>query len=323
MRTREESLNNFCRAVDKLSESKYLFANASIFEVITVINSSKLLSDLFKYFTDDFDFYDVLTRCCIDNDGVKSFALPARNTDVVAFVYLLLREINYGKFQLADLLDYMNAGKNYEAAYKNFCKIIIEPFRSYTYQIGMQLINSVQFPGEGEVGGDDEAETATATVKPVVVNPLITAADEGREETADANETPNVEVGETYTEQQSQRVSQNVATNRVAESENVASTSTAKGDVMGEAAKKLVFPRAIYRLLELDKLAITQSHVSREDKEELIYVLEVFTTKLNEGDKEKISLAYLAYYYALRPYKKIKTNLKDITDILLNMEVLG
>ena len=327
MRTREESLNSFCRAVDGLSESKYLFANTGIYEVITVINSSKLLSDLFKYFTEDFDFYDVLTKCLVENDGVKSFVLPARNTDVIAFVYLLLREINYNKFQLSDLLDYMNAGKNYEAGYKNFCKAVLLPFRSYTYQIGMQLINSVQFPGEGETT-DDETDVDT-NVKPNIVNPVINTnvvtTDEDTTITTTAT-TTTVTTEETTTSTTSGVNQTNVINNVNNGGGNVTTgeeTTTVTTSNAVNNTQKITFQRNIYRLLELDKLAITQSHTSREDKEELIYVLEIFTKKLNEGDKEKISLAYLAYYYALRPYKKIKTNLKDITDILLSMGVLG
>ena len=290
MRTREESLNNFCRAVDGLMESKYLFANSGVYDVITVINSSKLLSDLFKYFTEDFNFYETYARCCVNENGVKSFNLPARNTDVIAFVYCLLREINYSRFQLSDMLEYFGVDKNYEACYMSFCKTVLAPFRSYTYQIGMQIINSVQFPGEGE-----EVEE----IVPVVV-----------EKPQPVVEPVNV-------------VNEVEELNAVSSNEEVAIQSEANAVYHVQPINKVTFSRTIYRLLDLDKLAITQSHTSRDDKEELIYVLELFNKKLLEGDAEKICLAYYAYYFALRPYKKIKSNIREITDILLEMKILG
>ena len=88
------------------------------------------------------------------------------------------------------------------------------------------------------------------------------------------------------------------------------------------AINKVEFQRTIYRLLDLDKLAIIQSHTSRDEKEELIYVLDNFCSYLHGGDKEKIWLSYQIYYYALRNYKKIKTNLKDITEILIEKNIL-
>ena len=285
MRTREESLNNFCRAVDGLMESKYLFANSGIYDIITVINSSKLLSDLFKYFTDGFDFYETYARCLTDVNGVKTFVLPARDTDVLAFVYSLLREINFNKFQLADLLDYLGTDKNYEAGYRAFCQTVLLPFKSFTYQIGMQIINSVQLVGEGETASDfsvEFAEQAVAVEQKGVNQPEISVQ----------NNTENVET-------------------EISVQSNV------------NQSNKVTFQRNIYRLIDLDKLAIIQSHTSRDDKEELIYVLESLNKYLLEGDAEKIGLAYQVYYYALRPYKKIKTNIKAITEILVEKNVLG
>ncbi|MBO5713478.1 MAG: hypothetical protein J6R88_04700 [Clostridia bacterium] len=277
MRTREESLNQFCKAVDGIIESKYLFANSGIYDVITVINSSKLLSDLFKYFTDGFDFYETYVNCLVNDGETKSFEMPVRDTDVLAFVYSLLREINYNRFQLADMLDYFTPDKNYEAGYKAFCQTVILPFKSFTYQIGMQVINSVQIVGEGEV----EPKTSISTEDSV---------------SDDVNE-----------------VSSNPVTH----------SNDAYSEPVLNNGDKVVFQRNIFRLLELDKLAIVQSHISRDDKEELIYVLDSFNKYLLEGDVEKIGLAYQVYYYALRSYKKIKTNLKAITEILVEKNILG
>ena len=263
MRTREESLNNFIKLCDELISSKYLFANSKVFDVITAINSSKLLSDMFLYFSDEYDFQSALVESFYDNGDEKCFNLPEKNTDVLAFVYSLLKEVNYKNVQLTDLLDYFGDGQNYENAYKNFAKTVLLPFKSYVYQIGTQIINSTQ-----------RKEEALITQKPVKEEPLEINTQKRIEE----------------------------AVEKVGSFENTIST--------------------ILRLLDLDRLAVKESRLSNADVQELSYVIDLFEKKLREKDKEKISLSYLAYLYAVRPFKKLKTNVKRITELLMEEEVI-
>ena len=78
----------------------------------------------------------------------------------------------------------------------------------------------------------------------------------------------------------------------------------------------------LIRLLDLDRLSIKQSRQKSEEKEELLYVLDVFASEIKDGDADKIKLSYLAYYYALRPYRKILNNLKEITEILMEEKII-
>lgn len=263
MRTREESLNNFIKLCDELISSKYLFANSKIFDVITAINSSKLLSDVFSYFIEGYDFQSALIDAFYDKGDEKCFVLPIKNTDVLAFVYSLLREINYKNIQLTDLLDYFDGGKNYEVAYKNFAKNVLLPFKSYAYQIGIQMINSTQ-----------SKEEALITQKPVEEEPL------------------------------------EINTAKVIE------------DAVEKVSSFETNLKTIHRLLDLDRLAVKESRLSSADTQELIYVLDRFEEKLFEKDKEKISLIYLAYLYAVRPFKKLKTNVKRITELLIEEQII-
>lgn len=266
MRTREESLNNFCHQLDELISSRYLFANGKIFDVIKSINSSKLLTDIFAYFTDGFDFQTALIDSFIEQGEFKSFNLPVKNTDVMAFVYSLLREINYKNVQLTDLLDYFDAGKNYENAYKNFANAVLLPFKSYTYQIGMQMINSTQ-----------THEEACASKKVVQEEPL----------------------------EQSRR-------------ETIIQIEEAEKKVEGFESSIIT----LVRLLDLDRLAVNESRLAKDDVQEILYVIDVFEKKIREKEKEKISLAYLAYHYAVKPFKKLKTNVKRITEILIELQII-
>lgn len=264
MRTREQSLNNFLGLLDELIQSRYLFANSKVFEVITAINSSKLLSEMFNYFTEGFDFQSQLIECFYVSGEDKHFNLPVKNTDVLAFVYSLLREINYKNLQLTDLLDYFNNNKNYDMAYSNFAKSVLLPFKSYVNQIGFQMINSTQ-----------TQEELNLSKKTVEEEPL---------------------------QFQSHAQAIEDAVIKVNGFENAVST--------------------MLRLLDLDRLAVKESRLSNADTQELLYVIDLFEEKLREKDKEKISLIYLAYLYAVRPFKKLKTNAKRITEILIEEQII-
>ncbi|MBO5926717.1 MAG: hypothetical protein J6Q38_04095 [Clostridia bacterium] len=255
MKTREESLNNFCSLMDKLMASKYLLAQSSIFEVITLIGSSKLLNDMFTYFLDGFNFEEALTSAFYMENGAKYFRLPENKIETISLVYALLKEINYKKIQLSDLLDFFDSGKNYEASYQKFSSEVLLPFKSYTYQIAIEMINGTQ----------------------VLENEKVTF-------------------------------------NKQIEKEN----DTKYSIIFDKSADYAT----LRRLLDLDKLSITQSRLSDDDKEELRYILSVFEEEIKGGNVEKIRLAYFAYYYAMRPLKKVKNNLKTITEIFIKAELL-
>jgi hypothetical protein len=191
-------------------------------------------------------------------DGVKYFTLPSDSTEVLALVYTILKEINYKNLQLADLLDFFDGGKNYEISYQNFSSEVLLPFKTYAYNVAVQMIN-----------GSQELENA----QPV---------------SEEIQETNRIEKPGKYS----------IITNK---SDDYAT---------------------IRRLIDLDKLSITQSRLSDDEKEELRYVLGVFEDEIIGGDVDKIKLSYLAYYYAMRPFKKVKNNIKTITEIFIKAELL-
>lgn len=259
MKTREESLNNFCNLMDKLINSKYLLASSGIYEVLASINSSKLLSDMFSYFSDGFDFEESLTSAFYIEGEERHFVLPSNTADMLAFVYIVLKEINNKNLQLSDILDFFEGGKNYDVSYQNFSKEMLYPFKLYAYQVGLQMIN----------GTKDSEEISSYK----------------------SEEAPSQE--------------------KVEEKPNSAVESNKTDDYA-----------TLRRLIDLDKLAISQSRLSDDEKEELRYVLDVFEEEIKGGDKDKMKLSYLAYYYALRPLKKVKTNVKAITEIFIKAELL-
>ena len=258
MRTREQSLNEFSSVLDSLINAKYLFAGARIFDTLKTINSSKILSDMFEYFSDGFDFETILSDALNENEEGKYFILPEKNTDAITLVYLLLKEINNKNAQLTDLLDYFNNSKNYDNAYKTFANDVLIPFRDYTVEIGRQLIG--QTTEQYTQIHEDTEELSNEEIKV-------------------ENVTEKVAVG-------------------------VNSSTT------------------LIRLLDLDRLSIKQSRQKDEEKEELLYVLDIFAQEIKGGDHARIRLSYLAYYYALRPFRKVKNNLKEITEILMENKIV-
>ncbi len=254
MATREQSVLRFKQSIENLQNSKYIMANSKVFDVISSVNQSKLLSDMFSYLTKDYDFYNSLVAVLCEEDGKKSFKMPIKSTEVMAFTYCLLNEINYKRLQLTDLLDYFDKEKNYELAYQKFCQEVLEVFKVYAVQSATQLIN-------------------------------ITSSTSG-------------EVIKRST------------------SERVEVESATKEDVIPSDIKSANLPVTMLRLLELDTLAVRSSRISKDEKEDLIYVLKTFSEVVRGKDSEKIKLCYLAYYHAFRPYKKIKNNLAGITELL-------
>lgn len=262
MKTRETAITKFNEEVDDIAASRYLFASAKIFDLIATINSSKILSDIFAYFTDGYDLYEALVKTFEVDGQNKIFNPPNDNADLIAFVYLLLNEINYKNIQLTDLLDYMDAGKNYELAYKNFSNKLLIPFKNAVLEVAKNMINA----DGGFTGNDSSVKYST------------------------------------FNEQASNVVDENVEQLDLFKNEST--------------VQKIPLPLKISRLIELDRLAINQSKLTNDDKEELTYVLSTFKNYVEDGDSEKIKLSYLAYYYAFKPFKKVKNNLKAITDIL-------
>ncbi len=161
MKSREQSLNEFCYAIDELQNVEYLLADVKLLKVTNAISNSKLLTDEMNYFCEDFDFHANFQNCFKIDGGVKHFVLPEKNTDAIAFVYLLIREIVYKRIEFTAVLDYFGGNKNYEDAYLRFIRDAIMPFRACVYQATMQVIQATS--KAEEVGS--KIETVEVSVK--------------------------------------------------------------------------------------------------------------------------------------------------------------
>ena len=265
MRTREQSLNNFSSLLDELISSNYLIAGSKLNSVINAVNNSKLLSDVFDYFCDGFDYEKELSSAFSLAYEKEGFKMPENPTVAIALVYLLLREIAYKRVQFTVILDCFCQDSNYDDGYHNFAQKVLVPFKELVYQLGMQIIANTQDESQVVVTNQPAVESAKSAIESA----------KSVEESA-----KSIEIEEKFTN------------------------------------------LTLLRLIDLDKLAVTQSKISKENVEELLYVLDIFAQKVEEGSSEKIKLSYLAYYYALLPYKKIKSNVKSVTKILMDEKII-
>ncbi len=173
MATNIESLENFKEKINELVNCKYILAERKISDLLKVITDSKMLYELFEYVTDGFDYYTFKSVCFPeDGNGVK---MPAKESELLALVFLLLMEIDMNKESLDGLcLKYFGANETGQARYSSFVLKVIIPFGLATERAADRLINaqSEELSAEKEVGEkaekiatESESEPPKAEVK--------------------------------------------------------------------------------------------------------------------------------------------------------------
>jgi len=143
MLTKQESLENFSLETDDLIKCNYILADNKISEIMKTIASSKLLYELFGFVTKNFD-YDSYRSVCFSGgaEGAnRSFSMPERKQDVMAFTLILLYRIDTRQEDLLKILDnYFKDGGTYIDAYKKFTEEVILPFRDSTLSAAKALM---------------------------------------------------------------------------------------------------------------------------------------------------------------------------------------
>lgn len=140
MSTINESLAKFKEKTDALVNSKYLFAEREISEVLKVIAGSRMLYELFEYVTDGFDYETFKSVCFSKGNAVK---LPKKDEDLLALCFLLLVEIDGGRISLDELCDeYFSSGNSAQGKYSQFVLAVVIPFSITTEKVVNKLINS-------------------------------------------------------------------------------------------------------------------------------------------------------------------------------------
>lgn len=163
MFTREQSLDCFLAATDDLIKTKYILADGKVGEVLKSIAQSRLLYELFEYVTDGFDYAAAKSVCLVD--GGKAFALPQKDSDALAFCFLLLMEIDSHKEDLINIAtSYFPRSEGIQASFDEFCSQIISPFRILTEKTAAKMILSDGPTVESTDAEEENGEAETVKV---------------------------------------------------------------------------------------------------------------------------------------------------------------
>lgn len=163
MWTKEKSIGNFKNAMNALIESKYILADQKVGDVLKAIASSRLLYELFEHVTKDFDYATFKSVCFLNGeDGRGKFSMPKKDEDVLAFVFLLLMEIDSRREDILRLLlGYFYTGDSKQLSYNSFAMQVLIPFELLTERTAYKMINP-QFDEETLAANNAEGERSRA-----------------------------------------------------------------------------------------------------------------------------------------------------------------
>lgn len=125
-------LQRFFTACDELMRGSYLQAEPRIAEVLRSIAACPALYELFKAVSDGYDYpaaKSAYLRAPKTGGGIVAL-LPSERSEILAYVFCLLVELDSGAMRVNDLLlRYFNTDGSYTGSYAVFTERVIRPFR--------------------------------------------------------------------------------------------------------------------------------------------------------------------------------------------------
>ena len=133
MEERTEKIRRFIGVCDELVAGSYMEAEKKISEALKAVADSRDLRELFTAVTEKFDYPAAKSACLRGSfaEGERGMAyLPSERTQLLAFVFCLLVEIDAGTIRLNEFLQrYFYRDGSYTASYTLFSDRVIRPFR--------------------------------------------------------------------------------------------------------------------------------------------------------------------------------------------------
>ncbi len=128
----------FLAACDEMLTGKYVAAEGKIGEILKAIAAGEQLKSLFAAVTENYDFgaaKQQYLRAAEEGGSGKGFVcVPKERSEILAFVFCLLVELDGGAMELGDfLLKYFYEDGSYTASYEQFVTRLIRPFRDIVY----------------------------------------------------------------------------------------------------------------------------------------------------------------------------------------------
>ncbi len=179
MLSRERSIENFEKNADALIQSNYIFATVRITTLLKGIATSKLFLELFNFCVDGFDFEEAKKNVIVHDEirDTYRFVLPRDSKSIIAFVFMLLCEIDSNSaklgeqkslrivgdgMELIDILDKCFHEESYNLSFKRFASEVLIPFKN-------EVINAAKTM----IGETPDFDT-TAIVVSKVEEPVLT-----------------------------------------------------------------------------------------------------------------------------------------------------
>lgn len=156
MPTREQSIALFKKNCDDLIASNYILANKKISVLLKAVSSSKLFVELFEFCAEGFDYEETKRRSIVKglSYGSGRFVMPSGSREIIAFVFLLLCEIDLKELDFMKLLETCFYEGGYNESFKRFSKEVLVPFK-----------NEVIYAVEKMISGEPESRITSSSVK--------------------------------------------------------------------------------------------------------------------------------------------------------------
>ena len=163
--TKQKSIEDFKKYIDELINTKYIFSNKKLNDLMRSISNSKLFYSLFKFCTEDFDYERTFTECFVKGEryGQGKFNLPKNPKDQIAFIFSLLFLIDTKEVVLVELLEQYFYINSLDESYRNFTFQVLVPFKN-------EVLRAAEMMAE-----DEEIVTPTEQISHGVHKKTITS----------------------------------------------------------------------------------------------------------------------------------------------------
>ena len=153
MPTRTKSIEDFKKNIDEIIASPYVLSPIKISNLLKCVASSKMLFELFDFCLKGFDYETVKNTYFINGSGRGNgkFLMPPDPKTFIALVFSLLYRLDTKKVDLMTVLGNYFYAEDLDSAYKNFCSVVLVPFKEQVLSTVKQMIEGERAQPEAKV----------------------------------------------------------------------------------------------------------------------------------------------------------------------------
>ena len=158
MVTKEQSIKKFSESAKEAASAHYLFASKKIKEMMEVLFSSQLLTEVVEYCCLSEDVEKLRKTCFVSADNTGGFILPKSNRQVIAICTYILKGVVDGTINFNNLLaKYFAQDGKALSGYSSFASEVILRFRDLVVDMAGHVITAVNMQeGRNERFSEDK-----------------------------------------------------------------------------------------------------------------------------------------------------------------------